>query len=179
MNFTKRVLFIISLIIGNIAIGVVVFYYYDRSSMFESIAMFTSLATAIYAILAEPKERIEPVLRITPLLKQWDPKFLRYNLDIWIENIGYSIAKDIEVRCKISGESSIYVKNDGIFKHPLLAPKEIIQFRASECTGHELLSQQLVIEVSYSNENSKKQKPIKKGYTIRELEQGLREVKTS
>ena len=42
-----------------------------------------------------------------------------------------------------------------------------------------LLSQQLIIEAFYLNEDDKRQKPIKKIYPIRELRQGLREIKTS
>jgi hypothetical protein len=42
-----------------------------------------------------------------------------------------------------------------------------------------LLSEKLIIEASYSNEDNKKQKPIKKVYLLKELQEGLKEIKTS
>lgn len=164
--------------IGSVAVAFFVYYFVGLSDIPEYVALFTSILTAMYAILAEPKAKTEPILRITPLLKQ-DPKLLRYNVDIWIENIGYSIAKDIEVKFKVS-DPKIHVKNNGFFKHLLLAPKETIKCQALELIEYDTYNtQQLITEVSYLSEDNKKQKPIKKEYPIREMEQGFREVKTS
>lgn len=160
------------------AIAISAYYYSGFSNVAEYVALFTSVATAMYAILTEPKERTEPFLRITPLRSQPYTQFLRYNIDLWIENIGYSIAKDIEVKCKAS-DGSIYVKNGGIFKHPLLAPREIVHYSAIELAGDEILSRQLIIEASYFDEDDRKQKPIRREVRISELGQGLKEVKVS
>jgi hypothetical protein len=183
----KKILFVLIVLIGSMAIATFVYYYVGVADIAEYVALFTSVSTAMYAILAEPKEKTEPFLRITPTLKRYGTIAIgtyvspeTVGLDVWIENIGYSIAKDIEVKCQIIPDESIPLKSDGVFKHPLLAPKEIVQYKAVEAVdSNKFLSQRLIIEAAYSNEDDKKQKPIKKEYKISELEEGLKEVKTS
>jgi hypothetical protein len=153
----------------------------------EYIALFTSVSTAVYAILVQPKERIEPLLRITPTKESLAGVIVgkvgfkrTMNLNIWIENIGYSIAKGIEVQCRLVPNGSISLENKGVFKHPLLAPKEIIKYQALRSVSTDkLLSQQLIIEASYLNEDDEKQKPTKNEYSVKELHEGLKEIKTS
>ena len=184
----KKILFTIFLIIGIVAIVISFYYYSETSKIAEYVALFTSVSTAVYTILSKTKERTEPILRITPLLS--DPNMSFWGLDIWIENIGYSIAKDIEVKCQLVPDASIPLENNGIFKHSLLAPKEITKcsviIRADNSKPlsrqlfiAEVTQQKLIIEVSYSNEDDKKQKPIKKKVAIAELEHGFGEVKTT
>lgn len=177
----KRVLFILFVLIGNVAVAILVNYSFGAAHIAEYVALFTSVSTAIYAILAQPKERIEPFLRITPLLtNHLIGDELYYWLDIWIENIGYSIAKDIEVKCRLVPNGSIPLEKNGVIKHSLLAPKEIVKYSVTRhIKDPKLLSQKLLLETHFSNEDDKKQKPIKKEALISELEKGLREVKTS
>jgi len=183
----KKILFVLALLIGIVAIIVILFFFSQVNSIAEYVALFTSVSTATYAILAEPKERTEPILRVTPLLKSGKVISIGgstmgggLSLDVCIENIGYSIAKDIEVKCQITPDTSIRLKNNGVFKHSLLAPREIVHYEALEWIGKDnFLSQQLIIEASYSNEDDKRQKPIKKKCPVKELEEGLREAKTS
>lgn len=163
------------------------YFYSETSSIAEYVALYTSVSTACYAILAEPRERIEPYLRITPLLKSHatisignytSPSLA--GIIMWIENVGYSNAKNIEGSCQLVPDASIPLKDKGVFRHALLAPKERIHCEVVESfETDKLLSQQLIIEVSYSNEDDKKQKPIKMEYPVKELEEKLREVKTS
>jgi len=176
----KRIFFILFVLIGSIVVAISINYSFGAAHIAEYVALFTSVSTAVYAILAQPKGRTEPILRITPLLKQLDPKLSHLKLDIWIENIGYSIAKNIEVKCQLVPDASIYIKNNGVFRHSFLAPKEIVQYQAVGLADrNKLLSQQLIIEASYLNEDDKKQKPIKNVYSVKELHEGLKEVKTS
>jgi len=183
----KKILFVLIVLIGSMVIATFVYYYVGAADIAEYVALFTSVTTAMYAILAEPKERTEPFLRITPTLKRYGIIAMRnytsperVDLNIWIENIGYSIAKDIEVKCQIVPDGSISLKNNGVFSHPLLAPEEKVQYQAVEAVeSNKFLSQQLIIEAAYSDEDNKKQKPIRKDCPVKELEEGLREVKTS
>lgn len=183
----KKILFILFVSIGSIAVATSVYYSFGVDYVAEYVALFTSISTAIYAVLAEPKAKTEPILRITPLLRTWGTISFgnrssksNLGLNIWIENIGYSIAKDIEVKCRLAPNASIPLNNNGVFKHSMLASKERVLYQAVEAVeSNKLLSQQLTLEVNFANEDDKKQKPIKKEYPIRELEQDLREVKTS
>jgi hypothetical protein len=182
----KRILFILFVSVGSIVVAISINYSYGAAHIAEYVALFTSVSTAVYAILAQPKERIEPFLRITPTIHRHGAIIVgnvgserTMSLNIWIENIGYSIAKDIEVQCRLVPNGSIFLENNGVFKHSLLAPKEIVQYQAVQIANTDkLLSQQLIIEASYLNEDDEKQKPIRKKALISELEEGLREVKT-
>jgi hypothetical protein len=66
----KKIVFILVLLIGAIAIGISFYSYSLTSEIAEYLALYTSVATACYAILSQPKERTEPFLRITPLLER-------------------------------------------------------------------------------------------------------------
>lgn len=184
----KRILFILVVLVGSIAVAISINYSLGVAHVTEYVALFTSVTTAVYAILAQPKQRTEPFLRITPLLKThatiaitgMDVPKTKRGLDIWIENIGYSIAKDLKVSCGLVPDDSIYLENAGIFKYQLLAPKEIVKYSVVRFVdANILLSQQLIIEASYLDEDDKKQKPIKNVYSVEELHEGLKEVKTS
>jgi hypothetical protein len=162
MNLTKRVLFIISLIVGNTAIGIVVFYYYDRSSMFESIAVFTSLATAIYAIMNEPEtKKEEPLLRITPHLAPYGIGDL--GLDIVIDNIGDSVANGINGTCGITPMASLPLENSGAFSINLLAPNDepYVYVAIKSVPSEQLLqSEKVTINTEYYNIDGEKQPSI-------------------
>lgn len=175
----KKIFFVSLLSIGNTVGSILVYFLFGDINVPEFIALYTSILTASYAILAEPKARTEPYLRITAVLKKYghimignssSPNSL--GLDIWIENIGNSIAKNIEVRCQLVPDGSIPLKDKGVFKHPLLALiPEKVQYKAVEfADSNKLLSQKLIIEASYSNEEDKKQEPIKIEVAINELE---------
>jgi hypothetical protein len=166
-------------------VGTLIAYSLGTSHIAEYVALFTSLSTATYAIFTQPKQRTEPFLRITPLLKtnisDVGTRIIFRTLDIWIENIGHSIAKEIEVKCKLDPDGSIPLEKNGIFKHSLLAPEERIKYQAVRTVDvvDKFLSQHLTIEASYSNEDNKKQEPIKKVYLVKELLEELKEVKSS
>jgi hypothetical protein len=184
----KKILFIMVLAIGITTI-VITFYYYSATSYIaEYVALYTSISTACYAILAEPKQRTEPYLRITPLLERHHGMVVSRNfstpstagITVWIENVGYSNATNIEVKCHLTPDASIPLKDKGVFKHTLLTPKESIRYEAvGRVETEKLLSQKLIIEVVYSNEDNKKQKPVKMECLVKDLEENLREVKTS
>ena len=168
MNVTKRVLFIISLIVGNLAIGVIVFYFYDKSSMFESIAVFTSLATAIYAIMNEPEaKKEEPLLRITPCLA---PYSVIMGLDILITNIGTSIAKNTKGTCAVISTTPIPLENNGAFLIENLAPREKGTYVATVKDPNLLSSEKVVVTAEYYDLENKKQPPIRVEVLMKDLQ---------
>jgi hypothetical protein len=167
MKLTKRFLFIISLIVGNIAIGIVVFYYYDRSSMFESIAVFTSLATAIYAIMNEPETKKEkPLLRIAPHLAS-AVGLGNLGLDILIDNIGDSVASGITGICEVTSMTakplptkSLRLENDGAFSISQLTPNDkpyVYVAINSEPAAYVLQIEEIRIRVEYYSLDGEKQ----------------------
>jgi hypothetical protein len=93
-------------------------------------------------------------------------------LNVWIQNIGYSVAKDIEIRCQLIPDASIPLKDNGVYKISFLTPKDPpIQYQVvEEADAEKLPSQQLIIEASYLNEDNKRQKPTKNVYLVRELQ---------
>jgi hypothetical protein len=184
----KKIVFIFVLLVGALVIGISFYYYSATYEIAEYLALFTSVSTACYAILAQPKERTEPYLRVTPLLDRRQGSIAIGNyvspntagIKIWIENVGYSNAINIELKCLLTLDTVLTLENEGIFKHPLLTPKEKVRYEAVESAQTDLLfSQKLAIEVVYSNEDGKKQKPINIESRIIDLEENLREVKTS
>jgi hypothetical protein len=175
----KRIFFTLFVLIGSIAVAISINYSFGIGHIAEYVALFTSVSTAIYAILAQPKQRTEPFLRITPHLITHGGVFIggasppsSGGLNISIENIGYSIAKEIELRCKLVPDTSIPLENGGIFKHPSLAPREKpVQYQVVKYANKDiLLSQKLTIETSYMNEDDKRQKPTKMEVLISGLE---------
>jgi hypothetical protein len=184
----KKIIFILVLIIGATVIGFGFYYYSATSEIAEYLALYTSVSTACYAILTQPKERTEPFLRITPLLDRHHGMAVGRNfstpssagIKVWIENVGHSNATNIELKCQLTVDTMVSLENEGVFKHPLLTPKEKVCYQAVESAQTDLLfSLKLSYEVIYSNEDNKKQKPIKKEIAIIDLEENLREVKTS
>ena len=153
--------------------------------------MYTSISTACYAILTQPKERTEPYLRITPLIKKYhwvvaggNPKdyFSTKNtigISVWIENVGHSNALNIEAKCQLTPDTSILLKDNGFFKERLLKNNEVVEYKLVEhISPDKLLSQKLLIEVVYSNEDDKKQKPITMECLVKDLEENLKIIKT-
>lgn len=165
------ILLVLTLIMGLLTIITAILAIMERRKMNKP------------SILGAPKKRTEPYLRITPKLEKYSPITFKNNLrglNVWIENVGYSNAKSIEVRCQLVPDASIPLKNKGVFRHPLLTPKEPVKYQAvKDFESHKLLSQQLIIETSYSNEEDEKQKPMKTEYLVKELEEELEETKTS
>lgn len=140
------------------------------------IALYTSILTASYTILTEPKQKTEPILRVSPLVTQHkNPTSFHYNVDVWIENIGYGIAKNIEANISVSN-NKIFNKK---FNHQLLAPKEILKFPIYEYMDFDIYNnERLSIEMAYFNEDSKKIKPMIEEYKLKELPEAFKEVKT-
>ena len=171
----KRILFILFVLIGSIAVAISVTYIFGASHITEYIALFTSLSTAIYAILAQPRERTEPFLRITPRYNPNRYKSPNIAIDICVRNIGYSIARDIEVRCRLIPNGSIPLERNGIINIELLAPKESVECPLGPIKRSKLLSQKVLLVACFLDEDGKKQKPIKKEALISELEQKLRD----
>jgi hypothetical protein len=176
----KRILFSLFVLVGNITVAISINYSLGVAHVAEYVALFTSVSTAIYAILAQPKERTEPLLRITPTLERHPVVFIdnrkfggSVGLDVRIQNIGYSIAKDIEIRCQLIPHASIHLENNGIYKISLLSPRDPpIKYQVvGGADAEKLLLLTLAIEVSYLNEDDKKQKPIKKVCWVKELNQ--------
>jgi hypothetical protein len=174
----KRILFSLFVLVGSIVVTISINYSLGTANIAEYIALFTSVSTAIYAILAQPKERTEPLLRIIPALKRHPTVILGdllgqiVGLNVWIQNIGYSIAKNIEIRCQLLPDASIPLKDNGVYKISFLTPKDPpVQYQVvEEADSEKLLSQQLIIEASYLNEDNKKQKPTKNVYSVKELQ---------
>ena len=75
--------------------------------MSASTAIFTSIKTLI-----EPEAKTEPILESPPNLNPSAKKAIagflsgKVFVDLLIENVGYSIAKDIEVKCHLIPNSS-------------------------------------------------------------------------
>lgn len=176
----KRILFVLFVLVGSTAVAISINYSFGAAHIAEYVALFTSVSTAIYAILAQPKERTEPFLRITPTLHRHGAVFigssgsLSASLEVQIENIGYSTAKDIEIKCQLIPDTSIPLKDKGVFKHSLLTTNDLpVYYQVVECADvDKLLSQQLILEASYLNEDNKRQKPLKNAYSVKELHEG-------
>jgi hypothetical protein len=163
------------LVVGNVILIPIVYNFLGKEFVFESIAVFTSITTAVYTILATPTTKTEPILRVTPFLGG-GLGMGQIGLRVQIQNIGYSIAKNIEVKCKIVPDLTISLENNGVCNIPLLAPKEsrIIPLISSIDLPRLLSQEKAIIEVSYENEEGKKQKPIKIEPLISELERNYR-----
>jgi hypothetical protein len=167
----KKIWFILFFSIGNVVGSILIYYLFESVNVPVFIALYTSILTATYQILAEPTKRTDPFLRINPKLSD---QGMDAGLDILIENIGYSIAKDIEVKCKLVPGGSLPLIDNGVFKYSSLAPRETpVKYSALVLVkDSELLSQEkLIIEVSYLNEDGKKQKPIKMERIISKLQE--------
>jgi hypothetical protein len=159
----KKTLFKLFVSIGILVIATVVLYCLG-ANVSEYVTLFTALPTALYAV-STARKRPEPFLRITPILGQAYP--LTYiTLRIKIENIvAETIAKNIEVKCRLVPDASIFVMNKGVVKHPSPLTKEDppVEYPVLEQVNrNELFSQKLVYEYTCLNEDDKKQK-MRKG----------------
>ena len=159
----KKTLFKLSVSIGILVIATVVLYCLG-ANVSEYVTLFTTLPTALYAVSTKLK-RPEPFLRITPILGQEYP-LTHITLRIKIENIvAETIAKNIEVKCRLVPDASIFVMNKGVVKHssPLTKEDSPVEYPVLEHVNrNELFSQKLVYEYTCLNEDGKKQK-MRKG----------------
>jgi hypothetical protein len=181
----KKLVFVLFVSIGNLVGSILVYYLSGVFNVPSYIALYTSILTASYTILAEPKQKTEPLLRITPLFKRHGsfsigghmPSSTAYII-MCIENVGYSNALNIEVKCQLTPNLKIPLNDRGIFTHSLLAPKEMVNFEVVKSFGtNELLSQELKINTIFFNEDNKKQKVINLNYLVKNLRDRLKEVK--
>ena len=166
----RRIVFVLFLIIGNIALGLYAFYYLGKDTVLESIAVFTSVSTAAYAVLNEPETvKPEPLLRIRPVARG-GLGMGSLGLDLFLDNVGDALAKDIKVVCKTS-PMTLGVQNNGVYGIGLLAPREpparITVINSIE--SGQFSSQNLEVKVAYSDTEDKKQTPINATYSIDEL----------
>jgi len=170
---TRRLLFVAYLIIGNIVITVCLYLWKDV--LFDSIAVFTSISTAIYAILTEPEERTEPLLKVDPVIKGGKMGAGELGLDVSLYNIGWSPAKNVQGRCKIIPENSIPLENDGKFQTDWITKEEPFTYHAIDSiSSNELKSKEkIVVEITYSDLEDKKQRPITKEALISDLLKNL------
>jgi hypothetical protein len=136
---------------------------YLGANLSEQIAFTASFLTASIAILTR-KRTEPPYLRITPLLGQHFP-LTHIELSMKVENLRESVAKDIEVRCKLVPNSSqmpatlLCIENEGIFKHQLAITNADppITFLVSKVVDRNaLLSQKFVYEISFFDRHGKK-----------------------
>lgn len=91
-------------------------------------------------------------------------------LDLFLDNIGDALAKDVRVVCKTS-PLMLSLQDKGVYSIDSLVPKES-PMRINVITSIEsgqFSSQNLEVEVTYSNVENKKQNPIKATYSIDEL----------
>lgn len=170
MKGKRKIAFVLFLTIGNIALGLYAYYYIGKDTVLESIAVFTSLSTAVCTILNEPeKEKPEPLLRVRPTARGGLGAGT-LGLDVYIDNIGDATAKDVKVVCKTNPQT-ISLKDNGVHRIPLIPPKEppLKLNVIDSIESHPLSSQNLEVEVTYSNMEDKNQPPIKESYTISEL----------
>lgn len=164
----KRIGFVAFLVIGNIAFGISAFYYIGKDVTVEIIAIFTALSTAAYTILNEP-EKPQPLLRVTPHTRGGN-SMGTLGFDLFIDNIGDALAKDIEITCKTNPQHLTLEKNGSYSMKniPPRDPEEVIMVVHSMDTKI-LSSQRIEVEVKYSNKNGKRREAIKENYEIREL----------
>lgn len=174
MKGKRKIAFVLFLVVGNITLGLYASYYLGKDTVLESIAVFTSISTAVYAILNEPpKEKAEPLLRVEPRLRAGFGMG-SLGLEVRVDNIGDAPAKNTQVVCKINPQSSISLENDGVYTIPLLAPKEYSKINPIiSIQSDQLTSQELAVEVAYSNLENKKQPSMRESYSISVLRKNL------
>ncbi len=170
MKGKRRIGFVIFLVLGNIIVVGLSSFYFLGKDMFEYIAVFTSLSTAAYAVLNEPETaKPEPLIRIRPVARGGLGAG-SLGLDLFLDNVGDALAKDIRVVCKTS-PMTLSLQNNGVYSIELLAPREPptkITVISSIDSG-QFSSQNLQVELTYSDTEDKKQTPIKATYSIDEL----------
>lgn len=157
-------------------IAIIIILNYLGANLSEYIAFTASFLTASIAILT--KKRSEPpYLRITPILGQLFP-LTHIELSMKLENLRGSIAKDIEIKCRLFPTSSqmqenqLYIKNGGLFKHKLAiantdSPTTFLVAKAVDRTL--LISQKFVYEISFCDINGKKYKQKEEEIPLREI----------
>jgi hypothetical protein len=166
----RRIGFVLFLGIGNIALALYAFYYLGKDTVLESIAIFTSVSTAAYAVLNEPETvRPEPLLRVRPVARGGLGAG-SLGLDLSLDNIGDALAKDVKVVCKTSPQV-LPLQNNGIYLiESIVARERPVRINVvTSLESGQFPSQNLEVEVTYSNTENKKQNPIKKTYSIDEL----------
>jgi hypothetical protein len=169
MKGKRRLVFVVFLIVGNIALSLYAFYYIGKDTVLESIAVFTSVSTAVYAVLNEPETmKLEPLLRTRPVARG-GLGMGSLGLDLFLDNVGDALAKDIKVVCKTS-PIILGLQNSGVYDIKLLAPRETAKINViSSIESGQFSSQNLEMELTYSDTENNKQTPIKETYSIDEL----------
>ncbi len=163
----RRIGFVIFLIVGNIAVGSPIFYYLGKDITFQFIAFFTSISTAAYAILNEPKKP-QPLLRIQ-LIARAGYEMGSIGFDLLVDNIGDATAKDIKVMCKTSPRI-VEVEENGIYNIKLIAPKETNKINVlTSIQESQVSSLRIDVEITYSSIENKKQTPIKESFEVKNL----------
>ena len=164
----NRIGFIIFLVIGNITVGILTYYFLGKDITIELIAIFTSLSTAAYAILNEP-EKPQPLLRVKPNIRA-GYGMGSLGFDLSIDNIGDASAKDVKLICKTDSKA-LTLEKGGVYTIKVLPPKDIPELImvVSSVDTQSLASQKIDVEVKYSNMNDKQQQIIKESYEIKEL----------
>ena len=129
------------------------------------------------------KGRIQELLRIQPLLGQLFP-LTHIAIDLQVENVmPDSLAKNLEIKCRMKPDSSIYLIGKGVhhLKLPITYKDPPSIFRILNCASRdELYSQFLCYEATYLNEYNKKVKQsdeIQIGELIVKLEEAVKKEK--
>lgn len=155
-----KIIFTLALMTGNAIIGSIAFFYLGKDTLLESIAVFTSISTAVYTILKEP-EKPKPLLRIQPIIISGSGMG-SLGLDVLVDNIGEAPAKNIQVSCKLIPQTDIVLEKNGVGIIPFLARNERATCNVIVSIQQDKLSSQnFVIEATYSDSEDKKQKPIR------------------
>jgi hypothetical protein len=76
--------------------------------LLESVAVFTSLSTAVYTILKE-SEKPKPLLRIQPIMTS-GLGMGSLGLDVLVDNVGEAPAKNIKVSSKLIPQTDIILE---------------------------------------------------------------------
>ena len=110
------------------------------------------------------------MLRIRPKMRGGYGLLTR-EIDLYVENIGDTAAKDVVVICRITPFNVCLKHNKGVHKIPLLVPNRPVKFTiVSDEDLSFLLSSNLHIEATYSYMDGKKSRQIKMTIAVIEIE---------
>jgi hypothetical protein len=164
----KKIGFAIFLVIGNIVVGLSTFQYLGTDATIALIAFFTSLSTAVYSIINEPKKP-QPLLRITTKVRA-GYGMGTLGFDTYIDNIGESSAKDVKVICKIYPQP-VPLEQNGVYIIKVIPTREppikLNALISADVSSVKL--QKIDVEVTYSNMDDETQPTIKETYEINKL----------
>jgi len=163
--------FVSVLIVGIFSIIIFAYKFEGIPNINEYLALYVSVTTAIFTsikLLIEPKVRTEPYLRLTPIFNEKPNELIagllskKVSMNLLVENIGHSIAKNIEIKCWLANDTSTPPKMVE-FHYSMLAPKENpLKFAVLKYVDLEPLRKtKLLVEYSFFNEENKKKKLVK------------------